>query len=432
MYKRQLQDRGPQRVVQRALPERPGDEPERAEVAAPGPQQVGVGVGGALGEEVGQRARRDVPAGGVERVPGDQQSRYAQGFVARGRGVHDRGGAQRLRRTGPVHRDGPGHRPVRAGALLGRAVGEQLGRGGAGQRHGLPDGLHRSVGERDGGDAVRLLVGGGTGQHAGAVGRLHHDLGQARQGEQQRVVDVGEQAAGQVLGGGVPQREDDDGVVPVRRGPLGRERQAQQRHMALAAAQLLDQARPGLGQRVRLGERPADAAVRTQHGGLVGDGQHGGEADAEAADGRGLVRALGGRTERRERLDGGGVQRSAGVGGGQHPVPQRQPQPAGPVTGPGGGIGGVLRQLDDQPVAVPPERQLLLGIGILPEPGRPGRPGLQHPVPQPSRVEEVRSLLVRTTADDPRLHCAATFRRLPPCVRGHSPPAHTRQRTRGA
>ena len=231
-----------------------------------------------------------------------------------------------------------------------------------------------------------------------AVGGLDDDLVEAGQRQQQRVVDAVEQPLHQVLGGAVAQRQDDDGVVTVGRGALGGQRQPEQRYVSVAAAQFVAEARAadgGLpGEVAGLGEGPADPAVPPDDGGLVADGQHGGEADAEAADGRLVALALGGGPQRAQRLDAGRVQGRAGVGGGQHGGAvtgrrvQGEPEPAGDA-GAGGGVGGVLGQLDDEPVAVAAEREVLLGVGVLPEAGGTGAPGVEHAAPQSRRPERI-------------------------------------------
>ena len=70
------------------------------------------------------------------------------------------------------------------------------------------------------------------------------------------------------------------------------------------------------------------------------------------------------------------------------PVPQRQPQPPGHPAA-RRGVGGVLRELHDDPVPVPAERVVLLGVGVLAEPARRGRPGVKHPGAQSTRVEGI-------------------------------------------
>lgn len=105
----------------------------------------------------------------------------------------------------------------------------------------------------------------------GAVQRPHpvrgvdDDLFEAGQRQEQRVVDGGEQPADEILGDAVAQRQDDDRVVPVRRGALGRQREPEQRYVTVAAAEFVTQAGAadgGLpGEAAGLGEGPADPTV---------------------------------------------------------------------------------------------------------------------------------------------------------------------------
>ena len=67
---------------------------------------------------------------------------------------------------------------------------------------------------------------------------------------------------------------------------------------------------------------------------------------------------------------------------------QFQPQPPGHAGAPRG-VGGVLRELDQQPVAVAAADQVLLGVRVLPEPGRRGGPGGEHPAPDRGGAEGV-------------------------------------------
>lgn len=80
--------------------------------------------------------------------------------------------------------------------------------------------------------------------------------------------------------------------------------------MPVTPADLVSQARAvagGLGGQVpALGEGPADTAVAADDRGLVGDGEDGGEADAEAADGGGV--AFRGCPQGGEGLDAGRVE----------------------------------------------------------------------------------------------------------------------------
>lgn len=136
-----------------------------------------------------------------------------------------------------------------------------------------------------------------------------------------------------------------------------------------------------------LGQVPADAAGAAQYGRFVADREDGGEADAEAADARAGPgggtgggaggRALGGRPERRQGFDAGGVEGGARVGGGQDmgagALVQGQAEAAVGARA-GCRVGGVLGQFHDEAVAVAAQGQVLLGVGVLAEPGRGGGP----------------------------------------------------------
>jgi hypothetical protein len=229
----------------------------------------------------------------------------------------------------------------------------------------------------------------------GVVAHLDHDLDQAGEGEQQRVVHRVEEALGEVLGGGVAEREDDDRVVGVGGGALGGEREAEDGDLAVAAADLGAESRavPGgvVGEGAGLGEGPADAAVPSYDGGFVGHGDHGGEADAETAY-RAVARvALRGGAEGGEGFDAGRVQGGAGVGGAEDAVAEGEAEAAGHACA-GGGVGGVLREFDDQSVPVAAEDEVFLGVGVLPEAGRAGRPGVEHPTPQTGGAERIGTL----------------------------------------
>lgn len=92
--------------------------------------------------------------------------------------------------------------------------------------------------------------------------------------------------------------------------------------MVVAADQLIAEAGAVAGHLAGglagLGQVPADAAGAAQYGRFVADREDGGEADAEAADARAGPgggtgggaggRALGGRPERRQGFDAGGVE----------------------------------------------------------------------------------------------------------------------------
>ncbi len=386
-----FEDRPTQRAVQFALAERAGHEVDQAGAdRAPVGEQSGVGVRRPLGQEVGQRTARGVPAGGVQRVRRDEQGGHAEGFVAgRGRVQHGAGARADGAAVG-VHGHRPGHRPVRAQPLLDRPVGEEVGGERAVRGTGAPAG-GALPGVLDDGQGAFAA----TGERARLVPGLDHDLLQAREGEEQGVVHGVQEPFGEVGGGRVAQRQDDGRVVGARGAALGGERQPQQRDVPVAPPDLVAQTgavQGGVtGQPPRLGQRPAHAAVPADDGGLVGDREDGGEADSEPADGARPGVPLGGGAQRGQRLDAGRVQRGTGVGGDQDAVAQGEPEPSGHAR-PGGGVGGVLRQLDDEPVAVAAEDEILLGVGVLTEPGRAGGPGVQHPAPQTCRAERVGAL----------------------------------------
>lgn len=239
---------------------------------------------------------------------------------------------------------------------------------------------------------------GAPGERAGGLAAgFHDDLGQPGQGQEQGVVDGGEQPLGEVGGGRVAQGQDDRGVVRLRGGALGGERQPEQGHVTVPAPHLV--AEPGTvpghvgGQLPGLGQRPAHAPVPPHDRGFVGDGEDGGEADAEPADGAvGRLRVpFGGGPQGGQGLDTGRVERGAGVGGHQDAVAEGEPQAAGHARA-GGGVGGVLGQFHDEPVPVPAEHQVLLGVGVLPEAGGARRPGVEHPATQTGGAEGVGAL----------------------------------------
>ena len=125
---------------------------------------------------------------------------------------------------------------------------------------------------------------------------------------------------------------------------------------------------------------------------LVGHRPHRREADAEPAD-RPAVVPLGRRAHRDQRRDPVGVQRGARVRGDQHQpvaVGARQPQeqPARHARA-RRRVRRVLRQLDDHAVAVVAAGVVLLGVGVLPQPGRGDPPRPQDGRAQGGRPEGV-------------------------------------------
>ncbi|CAM5534022.1 hypothetical protein SALBM135S_04823 [Streptomyces alboniger] len=392
-----LQDALAQGAVQLAAAERARHQGDDAlPHGPPVGEEFGVRVRRALHEEVGEGPGGGVPPCGVQRERGDEQRRYAQRLVARRRRVHDRRGAGALRGAVGARGDGPGDGPVRAQPLLDGAVLQEGGVQRSLAADGAPAGRAVAAVLDDG---VRGLGAAAQGAY-GAVRGLDADLLKTRQGEEQGVVHGVEQPGDEVLRGGVAQGQDDDGVVSLGGGALGGHRQAQERYVAVPAADLVAESRAEAcgprGQFAGLGQGPADAAGAPDDGGFVADGEHGGEAHAEAADavpllGLALLLPLGGGAEGGEGLDAGGVQRGAAVGRGEDAVAERQGEPAGD-TGAGRGVGGVLGQLDDEAVAVAAEGEVLLGVGVLAEAGGGRGPRVEDSAAEACGAEGVRPL----------------------------------------
>src|SRR5690606_38373362 len=62
------------------------------------------------------------------------------------------------------------------------------------------------------------------------------------------------------------------------------------------------------------------------------------------------------------------------------------------------GVRGVLGELHHQPVAVPAEGEVLLGVGVLPEPGGRGRPRVENGLAQSFGVEHAQDLFTGSVA----------------------------------
>ena len=354
------------------------DRHERERVAArprDGARQVRVDLRSALEQGIGQRPAHDVPPRGVERQRRDEQGGERAVLVGRRRRVHDaapplprctdvrapwaRGaiGCGRCRAAlasgGRRVRQRPRQPPVAGSTLLDRAVGEQRQ-------------IERSRPARD--RPARLDVRDATPRRLGPRLDLDDDLRQRGQREQQRVADVVEQRPHLRGRGPVPQLEHHGGVVTGRRTIVVGQREPQGGQRTLPAADLRAKLRGGRG------EGEPDAARDRADRELVGDRPDRGEPDAEPADRRRRAPAvaLGRRAQRRERGDTARVEGRARVRGDEDRSPVRLGQPQEQLTGnarPGRGVGGVLRELDDHPVAVVAAGVILLGVGILAEPG---------------------------------------------------------------
>ena len=359
-------------------------------------QERAVGMGGLHEQEVGDGTGLDTPAVGAERERADQDRGQVEGGVGGGRGVHDRfdvGGHRRDPALG-VDGDRPGEPPRAAFAFLGRTVGEGLRGEPARAGEQAPGG---------GAFAVRVAVGGRQvgraalvpGEDVFGTVHTHADLGEAVEREQQRLAGAVEEFAYALGGVLVAQHEGDRGVITLGDARvLGGEGQAQHGYVPGAAFHLQGEFFVGAvgGEQVGHGRaraRPGETH-RTGgggHGDVVAQGGHGGEPDPEAA-GRSVVVAFGGGPQRRQGLHAVGGDRGTGVRGGETVLAQFQEQVAGP-TGAEGGVGGVLCQFHDDTVAVTTEREVLLGVGVLPEPGRGVRPGREHAPTQFGGVEGV-------------------------------------------
>ena len=100
------------------------------------------------------------------------------------------------------------------------------------------------------------------------------------------------------------------------------------------------------------------------------------------------VVALGRRAQRRQRLDAGRVERRAGVRADSTPSRRRSSsRPGTPART--AASAAFCGQLDDHAVAVAAECEVLLGVGVLAEPGRRGGPGGEHAVAHRAGPERV-------------------------------------------
>ena len=309
---------------------------------------------------------RRVPRGGARAPAGTTRpagaGRSTGSSVGVGR-VQHRGGPGRARER-------PAHRPRAHASLLDRAVGEQ-----------------RRV-HRTGGDDLVARPGrrGAACRTARTRPVVDDDLVQPGQHQQERGVDVGERVADARHGRVVAQRQHDSAVRASRR---------RRRRPATAAAA------PARVPRARstssasstdlrdLGRRTAAAPPHPAGGradrGVVRHVEHRGEADSVPPDRVGrVVVALGRRPQRRQRQHARGC--PAGRRCSRRPGPTRRGHPGRaqgqlqPTRQPGahGSVGGVLRQLDDEPVAVGAERVVLLGVGVLAQPRRRRAPAVEH------------------------------------------------------
>lgn len=329
--------------------------------------------------------------GGVQRQGRDEQGGHAERLVAGGGRVHDGGGARPGGRSVGAYGDGPGDRPVRAQPLLDGPVGEQVGgevavRGGAAPAGDAVAGV---------GDHGEVAVGAAAHGAGRVVADLDDDLLQAGQGEQQGVVDAVQQPLGEVGGGGVAQRQDDGGVVRVGGGALGGE--GSRSSGTCPSRRRISSPRPGLCRAVSCARSRASA--RDQRTPPCRPTTAGSSVTASTAakptPNRPTARSGVSRLAEARSVDSDSTP-AASSGA---PVfaatrtPSRRVSRRRPGTcGPGGGVGGVLREFDDEPVPVAAEDEVLLGVGVLAEPRGAGGPGVQDPTPQTRRTERVGTL----------------------------------------
>jgi hypothetical protein len=376
-----VEDRRPESGVQCPAGElQPRNEGEQHRVGRQAGQQVGEGGGRGVDERVGDRTCGHVPPIGPQRERRDQPHRQRQRLVTGRRCVHHLAAWQRPREAVVVERQGPDDGPAAPGSLLQRAVGKQLGRQFARALRDPPDRRRSPVGEED------AALGRSPAEGAGRAVDDHLDRVEPGQSEQ----DVGPQPLqrGQhPRPGSLPQGQHHLRGEARGRRPLSRPRQPEHGDGAVAAGQLLGELRDRGG--LRPGGRGAepDPTVDRDEGRLVADRQHRGEAHPEPADAADLVPFRRG-PQGGQALHPGGVQGRPGVRRPERVPGELEPQPARHSAA-CGRVGGVLRELDQQPVAVAAADQVLLGVRVLAEAGRGRRPGGEHTVAQPGGVEGV-------------------------------------------
>jgi hypothetical protein len=324
-------DRAGQPGVKLALADRPGHQVEQPRAGRQRRQQVRVGVGRPLHQEVGQRAGRDVPPVRAQRERREQQRREAERLVGRHRRVHDgrdphgqpsgRPAARgRARRPPGLDRDGPADRPRCPAAFLGGPVGEQRRVELTGRAGDLPPAGHAARGD---GRPPAVVDGG---EQPGRPVDVDLDVRESREREQQRRAGLGEQPGDKPGGGVIAQRQfDRRRELAGRRDGRLRERQPQDRHVAGTCLDLARQRRDGTDNLPGPVPGPPDRPGRRPDARGVADRDDRREPDAEPPDrlAARAVPALARRPQRGQRLNPGGVQRRAGVQGGEHPVPQR-------------------------------------------------------------------------------------------------------------
>ena len=379
-----LQRRGAQTVVQVRGGQLEGDEVEelrgRGTAVDQLAGQLAVGLAGGGDDGVGGPAGGDPTPARVHREGRHEQRGH------RGRLVGGCGGVDDARPVvAALPRERPRHPPAGAGAVLEPAVGQRLGR-----QLALP------------GDEVPPA--GDVVEAARRLPRpLEGDGGQPGQGEQQGVVQGAEPSLDPPGGACVPQPQGHRGVEAGRWGGVRSERQPQDRQLRLARDGRLRHARVRARVRGTLGDGGRgfleDEAHRTGGGrdrDVVGNGADRSEADAEPAHrthATAVVRAgLRGGTHTGQGGDAVRPQGRTGVRGEEHGplvVGAQAEQEVTSRAGGGCGVGRVLRELDEHPVAVVPGVLVLLEVGVLAQAGGRGGPGGQCRLTQRGGAERV-------------------------------------------
>ncbi|UOX88081.1 hypothetical protein MUY14_41345 [Amycolatopsis sp. FBCC-B4732] len=201
------------------------------------------------------------------------------------------------------------------------------------------------------------------------------ELGQPRQGEQQ-VGDVTRKLLDESVAiDVVPQRKPDFGVEAVRNFFVHRPRQPQNRNIPLDPGGFPGQL-SGKGNPTGAGNDPR----------FVRNGPHGGKADPEPPDG---LAGLPGSPQRGKRSNTPSVKRRPGVGEPEFPsIHKGRPNPPRLPSG-HGGVGGVLGELDEEPIPIGPDPQVALDVGVFDQPSRRVPPSAQRRLTKPPGAEGI-------------------------------------------
>ena len=319
-----------------------------------------------------------MPPVGVEREGRDQQRGQAERLVARASARARRPGTGRRAPSASTARPSG---PTSRAPLLDRPVGEQLGA----TRRGLGRAPARAVtAPCRRGPVARCACTAACGVRRRVARRRRRPRPGA--GRASRSVVDGRRAAARP-GPAAASRSGSttSGVEARPPGAAPSAREGQPQHAARGPPRPRQLGRePGdRGRHGVAGRAPRRPAHRRRcaerDGRLVGDRERRRRSRRRTGPRPPAVVALGRGPQRGQRLHPGGVERRAGVGGAQHARRAASSRSRPGYAGAGGRVGGVLRQLDDQPVAVAAEGEVLLGVGVLAEPRGRGRPRGEDP-----------------------------------------------------